>query len=80
MTRYTTFDNNSSFGRCRVFFKKLNRSRRTRYEAATAIGANTLQYVVNTIAAEGALERTDHRLLRVRQQILATAFTTGSEF
>ena len=60
----------------RAFCPFLRRTRWTRYQPTTTIGAAALQGVAGAIDAEGAFEGTDHGVGTVRRQIDVAAFTT----
>ena len=66
--------------RRRIFRKLSWRSDRTRRKIAAAVGAHSVKTVLDAIAAEGALERADHRVGGRWRQVDVAAFATWTKF
>lgn len=48
-------------------------------EIAATVGADAVQPGLDAVAAEGALEGADHRVVRVGRQVLVATLAVGSE-
>src|ERR1700720_596808 len=66
--------------RRRIFRKISLRSDRTLRKIAAAVGAHSVKTVLDAIAAEGALERADHRVGGRWRQVDVAAFATWTKF
>ena len=66
--------------RRRIVRKLAWRAHRTRREIAAAVGAYAFETVLDAIAAEGALERADHRVGGRRRQVYVAAFAAWTKF
>ena len=66
--------------RRRIIRKLARRPYRTRREIAAAVGAYAFETVLDAIAAEGALERADHRVGGRRRQVYVAAFAAWTKF
>jgi hypothetical protein len=66
--------------RWRIIRKLSWRPHWTRRKIAAAVGAHALEMIFDAIAAEGALERADHRVGGRRRQVYVATFAAWTKF
>jgi hypothetical protein len=65
----TTLRLERAFGGCRILAKGIVRTLRSALEPAAAIGTLALETRAGALGTEGALERTNHGVARIRRKI-----------
>ncbi len=60
--------------------QRRDRPHRPRLKVSAAVRANAVKHLIDTLLAEGTLERTNHRIRRFRGQFAIAVFATWPQF